>query len=279
LKKLALLGAVVALGTGVLFVTHKSHAADHLDAPTIKMVANRMADINDVYAWTTADASKVNLVMTVSPIDDDTHHFGPSVQYVFHVSSHPGATTHDAFTAPGTEERVICTFASETSIQCWVASGQTPIDYVTGDPSNTAGLTSHDGKMKVFAGRRSDPFFFNLAGFLTAQAIIEDDCSGGPPPAPRIACPGALGPPPGANIVDAAGCPHIPGGAAAIAAQLSASQSGAAHPSTLGPCPANQRDCFLNLNVRALVVQIDKSLLLSGSDRLLSVWASTHATP
>jgi hypothetical protein len=268
LKKLALLGAALALGTGVLFVTHKSHAADHLDAPTIKMVANRMADINDVYAWTTADATKVNLVMTVSPADDNTHMFGPSVQYVFHVTSHPGGTNAQAFVTPGSETRVICTFASETSVQCWVADGQTALDYVTGDPSNTAGITSADHKMKVFAGRRSDPFFFNLSGFLTAQATVEDACSGGAG-MPRMACPGVL-----SAVTDAAGCPNIGAVAPTIAGQLSATPAG-----MVGPCPPGVKDCFAALNVRAIVVQLDKSLVLAGTDHLLSVWGSTHMTP
>ena len=101
MKKLALFGTVLALGAGILVATHKSHAADHLDAPAIKVVANAMADINDVYTWNTADGTAVNLAMTVSPGDDGTRHFGPSVQYVFHISSHPGADNAAAFNTAG----------------------------------------------------------------------------------------------------------------------------------------------------------------------------------
>src|SRR5262249_23849384 len=167
LKKLALLGAVGGVGLGAVLIVsqHASHAADHLDAPTIKMTANRMADINDVYAWMSTDGTKINLAMTVSPAEDGTHHFGPSVQYVFHVTSHPGATNMMAFGKPGTETNVICTFASDTSAQCWVVGTSTK-DYITGDPSSTTGLTNKCGSMKLFAGKRSDPFFFDLSGFL-----------------------------------------------------------------------------------------------------------------
>ena len=73
LKKLALLGAVAGLGVGALVVTHTSHAADHLDAPTISMAANRMADLNDVYAWMTSDDTKVKLAMTVSPAPETSN--------------------------------------------------------------------------------------------------------------------------------------------------------------------------------------------------------------
>jgi hypothetical protein len=46
-----------------------------------------------------------------------------------------------------------------------------------------------------------------------------------------------------------------------------------------GGCPAGQIDCFANFNVNAIVLQVDKSLLNSGTQTLTSVWGSTHATP
>ena len=154
---------------------------------------------------------------------------------------------------------MICTFTADTSIQCWVAAGTTAKEYVTGDPSTT-GITSADGKLKVFAGRRSDPFYFNLGGLKTAVATTESVL---------------------ADIgVDAAGCPITLNGsagqfataAATLRTQLTTAQA------AIGPCAASQIDCFANFNVKAIVVQLDKSVLLSGSDVLLSVWGSTHAT-
>ena len=120
-------------------------------------------------------------------------------------------------------------------------------------------MTSADGKMKVFAGRRSDPFFFNFAGFLTAQATVEmaEAAAGGTLPS------------------DAAGCPTINAATAGVLrTQLSTTSTTGA-----GPCPANQADCFATLNVMAIVVQIDKTLMLQNTDHLLSVWGSTHAKP
>jgi hypothetical protein len=255
LKKLALFGTALALGAGVMVVTHKSHAADHLDAPTIKMVANAMADINDVYTWNTSDGTAINLAMTVSPGDDGTRHFGPSVQYVFHVSSHPGADNMHAFNTPGTESKVICTFTSDTAGECWVVLGSTVKDYVKGDFSSPSGVSSADGKVKVFAGRRGDPFFFNLAGFHIAQHAVEMA---------------------GAIPKDAAGCPQLPA-ANALALRGFLSNTAAADPDSL--CAPNQADCFLHFNVMAIVLQVDKTLLLQNTDKLLSVWGSSHATP
>lgn len=236
-----------------------SHAADHLDSPAV--ATNPMADVADLYTWMTTDAKTINLALTMSPADDGTRSFGPSVLYAFHLTSRPG------FNEAGTESKVICKFASNTSGECWVVSpsGDT-LDYVKGDFSATAGVASTSGKLRVFAGQRSDPFFFNLAGFLTAQNSVEKACGGGTTPA---ACPGVFAPPPmGAG--DAAGCPPIPD-ATALRDQLKTMPT-----SMVGPCPPNQVDCFANFNVMAIVLQVDKTLVTAGSNKFVTVWASTH---
>ena len=155
------------MAASALVLSHKSHAADHLDSPTVKMAANQMADINDVYAWMTSDGAKVNLAMTVSPADMGVNTSDPRSSTCGMSAATPARSNAVAFGTPGTESRVICTFASNTSAECWVVQGTTVKDYVKGDPSTA--MTSADGKMKVFAGRRSDPFFFNLAGFMNAR--------------------------------------------------------------------------------------------------------------
>lgn len=252
MKKLALLGAGIGLAAGALLVAKTSSAADHLDSPAV--MGNGMADINDVYAWMTTDKTKVNLIMTISPGEGvlGTHHFGSTVQYAWHVTSHPGATNAQALTAPGSETKVICTFTSDTAAQCWVVDSAVK-DYVTGDPSNTAGMQNATHSMKVFAGKRSDPFFFNLGGLKKATATIE------------AAAPGLL--------FDAAGCPS---NLASATAQVLRDDLSMASTTQQGVCAPNQIDCFQNFNTMAIVVQLDTSLLLSGSDHLISVWGSTH---
>ncbi len=252
MKNFALLGTALALGAGALIVTHQSHAADHLDAPTVKMTANAMADINDVFSWMSADNTRINLAMTVSPGDDGTRHFGPSVQYVFHLTSRPGATNHDAIGAAGTESKIICTFTSDTAGQCWLTRGTTLVDYIKGDFSGTAGQSSVNSHMKVFAGRRSDPFFFNLGGFHKAQAAVES--SG--------VTPGVDGCPNNVDVVTAG----------ILRADLTSTITTAD-----APCRANVADCFAALDVMAISIEVDKSAVLQGSDHLLSVWGSTHA--
>ncbi|MBI3328826.1 MAG: hypothetical protein HYZ81_19245, partial [Nitrospinae bacterium] len=65
------------------------------------------------------------------------------------------------------ESLVICKFAPNQRVQCWGGG-----DYVEGDASQEAGLTSRMGKFKLFAGLRNDPFFFNLAGFAKVAADV-----------------------------------------------------------------------------------------------------------
>ena len=262
MKKLAFVAGATAIATGALLVGNRSDAADHLDAPKTK--ANHMADINDVYAWMTSDKAKINAVMTVSPADDNTRHFGPSVQYVFHMTEYAGDTNADAFNKAlmhmGTEHKIICTFADDTHVQCWFTTGSHVDDYITGDPSSTAGITSADGKIKLFAGQRSDPFFFNLAGFETAVGAVGQLLASGMVTPDASGCPtfGATARP---NLVDAA---QVRGALSATATTM------------VGPCPANQKDCFAGFNTKAIVIQFDKSLVLTGTNHLVSVWGSTH---
>lgn len=219
----------------------RGQAADRTAAtPTVSPIA----DITDVYAW--MSGSKLNLVMDVSPRDDGTHAFGPAVLYAFHLTSKPRLGLAEP---GGTETQVICRFDSNTSMQCWVVSGGAPKDYVIGDPSNPAGVTSPSGRVKVFAGRRSDPAFFNLSGFNTAMAGF----------APQLGTPGTT---------DNAGCP---GGVLADKFVTLRTQ--------LGNPPGS--DSFATSNVMAIVVQIDPALVNTANNNVnntvVAVWGSTHA--
>jgi hypothetical protein len=278
LKKLAFLGGAAGLGMIALLHSPITQAADHLDAAAL--ATQPMADINDVYAWMATGGEKINLAMTVSPFDDGTRAFGPSVQYVFHMSRYAAPMATDFPIQPADivaaeQSKVICTFKTNTDGSCWVVDPTNKVlDYVTGDFSAATGKASVGGKLKVFAGRRSDPFFFNLAGFLTAQKKMEYACGGGTMPA---SCPGALD-----AIDDAAHCPSgltvVQTGP--VAQDLSEQQTGptmADPTSTLGPCPSTMKDCFAGKNVMAIVVQLDKSMVATDTKKLLSIWGSTHA--
>ena len=206
----------------LLAVALSSLAADHADAPAV--TADPATDIADIYAWTTADTRNINLVMTV-PVAA----FSDAVQYAFRVES------AQTFSAAGVEVDVICTFASDQSLECWVGNE----DYVSGDASSEFGLLSESGLVRVFAGERNDPFFFNASGFNETVATVV------------TAAPGLT--------FDPAGCPTLDS-ATSTALQTQLATGG---------------DGFALRSVLALVLQIDRSLLTAGGD-VVAVWGSTH---
>src|SRR5690606_15046972 len=136
--------------------------------------------------------------------------------------------------------QVICQFYDTDKIECWAGD-----EYVEGDPSDPAGITSESGDLRVFAGLRNDPFFMEFEGFTeTVKAVVAA--------APNL-------------DFDAEGCPDVDAAtSAALVGQLQSGANGA---------PAS--DTFAGANVLALVVQVDKSLVTAGGP-LLGVWASTH---
>jgi len=162
--------------------------------------------------------------------------------------------------ASTTETQVICTFASNTSVQCWVKAPSGVKDYASGDPSATAGIASRLGTFKVFAGRRSDPFFFNLQGFRDAvaafkarAATISFDATG--------KCPN--------NLSDA----DVGGLRVLLVAQRPMNIL------EVPNCPSTEKDCFKAFRALAIVVQIDKTLLNAPNNNVIGVWASTHMGP
>src|SRR5258706_13233608 len=100
-------GAIaVALMTGVSW----AFAADHLDAP--KAAMDPPSDITDVYTW--LDGNNVVLVMDVAPLATNMSKFSDKVQYVFHTESTA------MYGSLGTALNIICTFATDQTVQCWV---------------------------------------------------------------------------------------------------------------------------------------------------------------
>ena len=212
----ALAGSLLALAPPT------AHAADHADGPVVQ--ADPAADINDLFAWTSPDASRVYLAMTVFPFSSPSAAFSDQIQYVFHTGSAP------SFGAAEVETDVICVFSASQSIQCWVGDAA----YVAGDASSAGGITSTDGAVQVFAGPRDDPFFFNGSGFGATTDIVAGAAGG--------------------LAFDAAGCPQLDAGTSnALVTQLQTEPDGS---------PAV--DDFAGATVLALVLSIDKELLTRG---------------
>lgn len=222
------------LGASIFLIHRQAQSADHLDAPATR--ADATSDINDVYEW--MDGTNAVFAMTLYPNAPTGALFSDTTQYVIHTNSAA------AYGTPGNHPYdIICTFAGTSAPQtasCWAGT----TDYVTGNASATTGIASADTKFKVFAGLRSDPFFFNIDGFHAVVAAVE----------------GA-----GALPANDAGCPALPGATAlALVTQLSHAADG-------GP----PGDFFAGFNTLAIVVSIDKSLVTAGGP-IVSAWAATY---
>jgi Domain of unknown function (DUF4331) len=159
-RRLTILGtALVVLAIGAApFVTS---AADHLDAPSLgSLTAGSLQgdrDINDVYVFQGSNASKTAIAVTVSPAAGvlGPLTFGRTVRYSIQVDRNgdvrPDVTYRIRFGNPssnGTQSVTLRRNGNE------IAEGRTERT-----------ITFGHGGSKLFAGLRSDPFFFDLLGF------------------------------------------------------------------------------------------------------------------
>src|SRR6185437_11828360 len=128
-----------------------ARASDHLDSPAT--VANPQADIADVYAWTSPEGGRLNLVMTIQ-----AHTFSDKVDYVIHVDS------GEVFGHTSASTSIACRFAAATEVKCKLGDADT----VSGDPTSPTGLEGRNHRLRVYAGPRDDPFYNNIKGLLAA---------------------------------------------------------------------------------------------------------------
>jgi hypothetical protein len=158
---------LTALGAAAVILTlgaapFLANAADHLDAPSLgSLSAGSLQgdrDINDVYVFDGANAGKTVIAATVSPAAGllGPLAFGSNVRYTINVDR-TGDNVADAkyvarFGGPGSgpdhKQSVTLTRNGAT-----IAKGST---------GNTVPISTGG---KLFAGLRSDPFFFDLLGF------------------------------------------------------------------------------------------------------------------
>ena len=143
-----------------------THAADHFDAPgSFKSPSNRNdADIADVYAFRSPEFSDRSvLAMTTHPAlgavtTDPT--YGTDVLYNVHVGAMTYTFQFYTSIAPGVQPYAV--FRSDAGRLSRLGQGRT----------NTPAALSTGGR--AFAGKVSDPFFFDFAAFNnTVQARLD----------------------------------------------------------------------------------------------------------
>lgn len=226
-----LLAATVAC---LVTQTPATHAADHEDSPGTR--ADPSADYGDVIAWMSSDAQRIHLLATVVRHATAESRFSDAVVYVFHTQSHP------AFGQPGAAPvDISCIFEGTTTQTVTCAGGGST---VSGDASDPAGITSGDGKLRVFAGLRNDAFFFNSSGFNATRGAVINAAS--------------------SLSFDAAGCPALDEATSNALATTLMSTNG-------GPAV----DAFGNDNILVLALAVDKSLVTPGGP-IVAVYGSSH---
>jgi uncharacterized protein DUF4331 len=141
--------------------------ADHLDAPGLMPpLGDVKTDITDVYAFLKPDddsdpGGKSILILDVNPLTL-ADEFEPSAEYLLKVDTNgdtfPEITFRTTFIGGAGEQSASVDLITAASVQHL---------FVNAPVSNgsTAQITVN-GPYKFFAGRRSDPFFFDLLGFL-----------------------------------------------------------------------------------------------------------------
>lgn len=130
-------------------------AADHDEAPQVRI--DPAADINDLYVFTNPnDASEMIMAMTVMPMAGPGSQFSDVIDYQFNISNTTDPSLNDVFS---------CSFTSEQQFTCGF-SGATNI-------SGTVGQIAQNDGIRVFAGLRDDPFFFDATAFRQTVATLQ----------------------------------------------------------------------------------------------------------
>ncbi|CAN7359198.1 DUF4331 family protein [Caulobacter sp. LjRoot300] len=158
----ALAAGLASTAALLLAAAGPARASDHLDTPSV--IADPRADIGDIFAWTSPDKRKLNLVMAIVG-----HGFSKDLAYVFHVDS------GERFGKTTATTTISCRF-SGAEIRCEAGD-----DEVQGDASHPEGLVSRHYRYRVFAGLRDDPFFNNVKGTREAYDFAAAALKAGAP--------------------------------------------------------------------------------------------------
>ena len=160
------LGAAAAAALAVA-----APGADHREAPLIR--EDLTADIADVYAFLDpADETRLVLALTVNPFsapsENFSYNFSPNVRYGFRIDTdgdaEPDADITARFSNTETGQAIEVVFPGGI-----VVSGPVTPPTDEPDPAEPIVIEGPLG-IKVFAGQRDDPFFFDVVGFVRVLA-------------------------------------------------------------------------------------------------------------
>ena len=171
MKKKILFGSIMAIAVagGIIF------AADHIDAPAVTGANSTStgADITDIYAFQSpADNSKMVFVMNVqglmSPAVTSAASFPTNVLYEFNIDN-TGDNVEDLVIQALVQNGKLRVYGPVAPAAAGTSStvrtnGTVTEASVTAYGATTPSVGQNNG-IKVFAGPRDDPFFFDLVRF------------------------------------------------------------------------------------------------------------------
>ena len=153
--------AATIAGSTALAALTSVHASDHLDGP--RAVANPHADITDVFAFTSPETpGHLVLAMTVAPFAPPAAEFSTQVDYVFRVRR---VVATQPLTFDPASLDITCNFAGgDGATQTVTCSGPPGIGGTA--PFGAVLAADPQSALRVFAGRRADPAFFDRQGAI-----------------------------------------------------------------------------------------------------------------
>jgi Domain of unknown function (DUF4331) len=166
---------LMALACSALLVGGIVYAADHIDAPSVTGPSSTSlaTDITDVYAFQSpADNTKMVLVANVkglmSPTASATSAFGSNVMYEMNIDNN-GDNVEDLviqFLVQNGKVRAYGPIAPATVGTTSTVRTNGAVTMVDVTPYGAAPISGTGANgMKIFAGPRDDPFFFDLVRF------------------------------------------------------------------------------------------------------------------
>jgi hypothetical protein len=243
-RKAAMFAAALALVPVVLLT--RARGSDHADTPAIAAAPG--TDLTDVYVFPSpTNNNNVVLAMCVHPLIPSgmgpSTFFDPTVLYQFKIDN-TGDFIEDMviqakFVGTGTGQQV--QISSGVPAKLGTVTQQLTPDSVVGTYNTT--FTTSKG-MTVFAGPREDPFFFDLAQFLT---ILPDRAN-----------------PLGATFTTTAG-----NSTSTTPADPDMPMAGTFR------AAGSAQDFLKGLNVLAIVVEVPKTQIIGASSGKINVWCTT----
>ena len=282
------IGGLLAVAALVIVVigysAHVARSSDHQDTYNLATRSNTSADITDVYVFPSpTNPANVVLAMDVSPLIPTgmgpTKFFDPTLMWQFKIS-HGTSGMEDQFIhlcVTGTDQnQVITLYGPAKPNEVGTTNTFVP---TSGNVSYNTSTTLSNG-VQVFAGPRSDPFFFDLFAFFSflGDRNFSTHTSQGDPGTGNTLTNGASA---GAGATYAtAGSkganPAMPSFAGFAAGTRNTSAPGSYACRTDAPQNALAAGGF---NVLSYVVEVPRALLTTGySSPVLHIWATVNSS-